>query len=89
MFIAVCLDNCINLPYTIIFVVPSVIERASTSGCSLCILDNALMGETLDEKVFGTRKSLKKKLKILLRKIRFKEHILEEIGKVTIIRNGR
>ena len=48
MFIAVCLDNYITLPYTIISIVPSVIARASTSGCSLCILDSTLMEETLD-----------------------------------------
>ena len=53
MFIAVCLENYSTLSYTIIFVVPSVIARASTSGSLLCILDNTQMRETLDEKIFG------------------------------------
>ena len=53
MFIAVCLENYITLSYTIIFVVPSVIARASISWSLSCILDNTLMGESLDEKIFG------------------------------------
>ena len=71
MFITVCLDNYINFSYTIIFVVPSVIERASRSGCSLCILDNTLMEETLDV----TRNSFKRKLKIRLGELFYKKNI--------------
>ena len=89
MFISVRLDNYITLPYTIIFVLPSVITHASISGCSLCVLDNNLMGKTLNEKIFGRRNSLKKKLKILLGKNKFQEKHLEGIGEVTNIRNEK
>ena len=81
MFIVVCLDTYTTLSYTIIFVLPSVIARASINGCSLCILDNTLMGKTLDEKILGMGNSQKIKLKILLGKIRFKENIWKESGK--------
>ena len=71
MFIAVCLDNYITLPYTIISIVPSVIARASTSGCSLYIWNNALMEETLDV----TSNSFKRKLKIRLWELFYKKNI--------------
>ena len=89
MFIAVRLDNYIILPYTIIFVLPSAIARASISACSLCTLDNTLMGKTLDEKIFGTGKSLKRKLKILLGKDTSQGKYLEGIREGTNIRIGK
>ena len=89
MFIAVRLDNYITLPYTIIFVLPSVIARASISACLFFILDNTLMGKTLDEKIFGTENSLKRKLKIRLGKNTSQGKYLEGIREVTNIRNGK
>ena len=62
MFIAVYLDNYNTLPYTIIFVLPSLIVRASINGCSLRIINNTLTGKTLEEKLFGTGNSLKNNL---------------------------
>ena len=71
MFIAVCLDNYITFPYTIISIVPIVIARANTSGCSLYIWDNTLMEETLDV----TSNSFKRKMKIRLGELFYKKHI--------------
>ena len=89
MFIAVRLDNYITLPYTIIFVLPSVIARASISACLIYILDTTLMVKTLDEKIFGTGNSLKRKLKILLGKNTSQGKYLKGIKEVTNIRNGK
>ena len=89
MFIAVRLVNYITLPYTIIFVLPSAITRASISACLLCILDNTLVWKTLNEKIFGTGNSLKRKLKTLPSKNMSHEKYLEEIREVTNIRKGK
>ena len=89
MFIDVRLDNYITLSYINTFVSPSVMSRASISACIFYILDNTLMGETLDEKIFETGNCLRRKVKICLGKIKSQAIYLKEIREVTNIRNGK
>ena len=88
MFITVCLDNYNTLPDTIIFVLLNEIARTSISVCLVCILDNTLTGKTLDEKIFGTDNSLKRKLKFSREKTS-QEKYFEGIREVTNIRNEK
>ena len=89
MFIAVRLDNYTTLPYTNIFILPSVIARASISACLFYILDNTLMEKTLNEKISGTGNFLKRTLKICLGKIKSQVGYLEEMREVINICNGK
>ena len=89
MLITVRLDNYITLPYTNIFVLPSVIARASISARLFYNSDNTPMRKTLDEKIFGTGNSLKRKLKIFLGKNNSQAIYLGRIKILTKNRNGK